>query len=63
VLRVRVTGDYLRPEKVVDALRPQYEFGESELLVGDLDNIAEVLAREHAVRFPHGKSAGTIRSS
>jgi hypothetical protein len=51
VLRIMVHGDYLVPEKKVEALRREYEFGDSELLVGALEDIAGVLAREHAKRF------------
>jgi hypothetical protein len=51
VLKIRVAGEYCRPEREVEALRPEYEFGDSELLDGALDEIAHVLAREHARRF------------
>ena len=51
VLNIRVQGDYLAPEKTVEALRREYEFGDSELLDGSVDDIAGVLAREHAKRF------------
>jgi len=51
VLSIRVQGDYLAPEKTVDALRREYEFGDSELFDGALDDIAGALARAHAKRF------------
>jgi hypothetical protein len=47
VLSIRVSGPYLAPEKTVEALRPEYEFRQSEVLDGRLDDIGEVLAREH----------------
>lgn len=51
VLSIRVQGDYLAPEKTVEALQREYEFGDSELFDGALDDIAGVLARAHAKRF------------
>lgn len=48
VLSVRVQGAYLPPEKEVETLRQEYEFGDSELFDGSLDDIAGVLARAHA---------------
>ena len=50
VLGIRVEGGYLRPEKTVDILKREYEFGESALFDGSLDDLAGVLAREHARR-------------
>jgi hypothetical protein len=50
VLKIRVEGNYRRPERTVEGLRPEYEFGDSELFDGDLDRIADVLAREHTRR-------------
>jgi hypothetical protein len=51
VLGIRVSGRYLAPEKTVGALSSEYEFGDSELLEGPIDEIDEVLAREHARRL------------
>ncbi|MFO0969290.1 MAG: hypothetical protein U0793_27350 [Gemmataceae bacterium] len=57
VLSIRVSGRYLAPAKAVEALRPEYEFADSELLEGSLDKIAEALAREHARRSGLEKNA------
>lgn len=51
VLSIRVQGDYIAPEKTVEALQREYEFGDSELFDGTLDDIAGVLARAHTKRF------------
>jgi hypothetical protein len=50
VLGIRVQGEYLKPEKEVEALRPEFEFAMSELLDGELDEIAAALLREHQRR-------------
>jgi hypothetical protein len=50
VLGISVEGEYLSPEVAVEALKREYEFGDSEILLGELDDIAGVLAREHAVK-------------
>jgi hypothetical protein len=50
VLGIRVAGHYVAPQSVVEALKPEYEFGDSELLDGSLQDIADVLAREHERR-------------
>jgi len=50
VLGIRVAGRYLAPGAAVEALKPEYEFADSELLDGSLDDIAGVLALEHARR-------------
>ena len=50
VLGIRVAGRYLAPGAAVEALKPEYEFADSEMLDGSLDDIAGVLAREHARR-------------
>jgi hypothetical protein len=50
VLRIAVGGGYLAPGKTVDALQREYEFGDSEIFDGDIEDIAGVLAREHAKR-------------
>lgn len=57
VLGIHVTGNYLRPEREVDALRREFQFADSEVFEGELDRIAEVLAREHAARFPDRRTA------
>ncbi len=59
VLKIRVAGDYSRPEREVEALRPEYDFGDSELFDGELDEIANALAREHTRRIPSRQPAGT----
>ncbi len=51
VLSIRVAGKYAAPQAAVEALEPEYEFGDSELLDGSLEDIAGVLAREHKRRF------------
>jgi hypothetical protein len=50
VIGIRVAGKYLVPETVVEALKPEYEFGNSELFEGSLEELAAVLANEHARR-------------
>lgn len=50
VVSIRVSGGYCVPETEVEALQPEYEFGQSELLDGSVDDIAGVLAREHEHR-------------
>jgi hypothetical protein len=50
VLHIRVEGAYVRPEKEVEALRREFQFGDSELLEGELEQIADVLAKEHVRR-------------
>jgi len=58
VLRLRVAGNYVRPETEVEALRPEYEFGDSEIFSGELDQVAAVLAREHAARISYSHRPG-----
>jgi len=50
VFRIQVAGEYLAPESVVDALKPEYRFQDSEIFKGSLDNITGVLALEHAAK-------------
>jgi hypothetical protein len=50
VLGIRVCGKYAAPEAEVEALKLEYEFGDSEILDGSLDDVAGVLAREHERR-------------
>jgi hypothetical protein len=50
VLGIRVHGKYAPPQSVVEALRFEYEFGDSELFDGSLEEIASLLAREHEQR-------------
>jgi hypothetical protein len=47
VLGIRIAGKYVAPQAVVEVLKPEYEFGDSELFDGALEDIAGVLAREH----------------
>jgi hypothetical protein len=51
VLGIRVGGVYLPPPAGVDALKPEYDFSESELLDGSLEEIASLLAVEHQRRL------------
>jgi hypothetical protein len=50
VLGLRVAGRYVAPQAVVEALKFEYDFADSELLDGSLDDIPGVLAREHERR-------------
>ncbi len=50
VLKITATGRYLVWEKVVEALRAEFEFRDSEMLEGNIDDIAEVLRQEHTRR-------------
>jgi len=50
VLGICVEGGYLKPEKTVDILKREYDFGESALFDGSLDDLASVLSREHTRR-------------
>ena len=50
VTRIRVQGEYVAPERVVEALEPEFCFKDSELLEGSLDDIAEVLWLENRRR-------------
>lgn len=50
VLGIRIAGKYVAPQAVVEALKPEYEFRDSELFDGSLDDMATVLAREHERR-------------
>jgi hypothetical protein len=50
VLGIRVNGQYVAPEKSVEALRPEYELGDSEIFDGSVDDLAEILAKKHAQR-------------
>lgn len=52
VLGIRVRGEYLRPSETVEALKRGYDFRDSEILSGRLEDIAGVLAAEHARRSP-----------
>lgn len=49
VLSIRPSGTYLPPiGNPVEALRKEYDFGQSSVFDGDLESISEVLAREYA---------------
>src|SRR5207302_1862391 len=50
VLGIRVAGKYAAPQAVVEALKPEYEFGDSEVLDGSFEEIAGVLARARAAK-------------
>src|SRR5262245_16561249 len=50
VAGIRVTGNDVVPQVAIAALQPEYDFADSELLEGSLDDIADVLAREHERR-------------
>ncbi|MFI4876592.1 MAG: hypothetical protein ACIALR_14680 [Blastopirellula sp. JB062] len=45
VLAIRVNGEYVEPERSLDALERGHRFRDSEILVGDLDEIADILSR------------------
>jgi hypothetical protein len=47
VLRIRTAGSYLPPERLVGALKPEFDFGDSELFDGDLNQLEDVLERAH----------------
>jgi hypothetical protein len=51
VTAIRVAGSYLPPGEPVDALKREYDFAESEILDGCLEDIAGVLEREHVQRL------------
>jgi hypothetical protein len=50
VLGIRAQGNYAAPQAEVEALKTEFEFGDSEIFDGSLDDIAAVLAREHERR-------------
>lgn len=50
VLGIRVGGQYVAPQAEVEALKREYEFGDSEVLDGSVDDVAGVLEREHQRR-------------
>ncbi|HMF17666.1 MAG TPA: serine/threonine-protein kinase, partial [Gemmataceae bacterium] len=50
VLGIRAHGRYLAPGAVVECLKLEYDFADSELLDGSLQDIAGILAREHQQR-------------
>ncbi len=51
VVGIHVSGSYLAPPaQLTEALQPEYEFADAELLDGSLDDIAGVLSREHTRR-------------
>ncbi|QDU58226.1 hypothetical protein Pan181_44590 [Aeoliella mucimassa] len=50
VLSIKVAGDYLPPAHEVADLKKEYEFQPSEIFRGQVADIAEILAREHAAR-------------
>jgi hypothetical protein len=53
VLQIRVSGAYLKPPDAIAALKPEYEFNDSEVFAGQLDEVADVLAAEHVRRMNH----------
>jgi hypothetical protein len=50
VFRIYVSGEYRHPAAVVGAMKREYEFGNLEILDGNLDDIAGSMEREHARR-------------
>jgi hypothetical protein len=50
VFGIEVQGEYLKPDPAVDALTPEYEFGDSELVDGRIDALAEAFAMAHQSR-------------
>lgn len=63
VIGIRVAGSYIAPEAEAEALEPEYEFGDSELFEGSLDNIADALAHEHRRRKKTRKAGGRRNES
>jgi hypothetical protein len=51
VLSIQVSGEYLAPQKTVEALKYKYEFHDSEIFTGEIENVAQVLAQAHAAQF------------
>ena len=50
VLGIRVTGEYAAPRATLKALRLDYDFASSELFDGRLEDLPDILAREHRRR-------------
>ncbi len=48
ILKIIVQGAYLPPEKKTDALRQEYDFRDSELFEGQLEDLTNILARAYA---------------
>jgi hypothetical protein len=55
VFGIEVQGEYLKPEPAVDALTAEYEFGDSELVDGRIDALAEAFAKAHQSRQAESK--------
>jgi hypothetical protein len=51
VFGIRVSGEYIDPGPEIAAMELHYEFSESELFTGSLENIADILNREHSKRI------------
>ncbi len=49
VLGITLAGQYLPPTDTVDALKPEYELGDSVVLSGTLDDLPRTLARHYSV--------------
>lgn len=47
VLSIQVDGVYQPPESLIEALKPEHDFRDSELFTGRLDDIAEILRIAH----------------
>ena len=50
VISIEVLGNYLTPTEQIDAMKPEYEFQPSEVLDGQLNQIADVLATAHNIK-------------
>jgi hypothetical protein len=50
VIGIHVAGEYVAPEAEREAMEREYQFRSSELFSGSLEDIAEILAREHERR-------------
>jgi len=58
VLEIRLAGEYLPPERTLDVLKPEYQFGHSELFEGELDDLGAILADQHRRRTTPGRQQG-----
>ncbi|MCJ8329976.1 MAG: hypothetical protein HRT89_13445 [Lentisphaeria bacterium] len=47
VLSLSLAGQYLLPEKKVDVLKPEYDFGQSRIFKGPIDELERILQDAH----------------
>ena len=50
VFGINVTGEYLKPDDPIDALQPDFDFNDCEIIPGLIDEIPESLQAEHERR-------------